>query len=178
MFQSTGQVAMNETNSAGIDDDRIAMAAKRIIRQYRLQQSDRSEGSVSAIPRSLPRSPDDLQSLRLAIDNMELAIEQIQRVQVNREAVLLEAMERIDRNVAKAAGRIDALAAEVTRIASQPALDIDRMLDEQRMSVGGVIEEFGRMMALGRALLDEAAQIHEAALTSLRAPATIGQSGH
>ncbi|WP_158744349.1 hypothetical protein [Acidisphaera sp. L21] len=152
---------MDNSNSMSMDDDSIAAAAQQLILRYRREQSTSQEAReipASSAQPNLP--PDDPRSLRLAIDNMAVAIEEIQRQQVSREAVLIGAMERIERNVAKLAGRIDALMQDMVQLQSQPIIDIDAIVDQQRVAANSMLQEFGRMMEMGRSLLDETIQIH------------------
>jgi len=152
---------MEEPLSAGLDDDRIAAAAKRIIRQYRLQEGGpAAETSTADSP---PRAP-DLPGMRLALDEMSQTIEHFHRLLERREAVFLAALERVERHVAKTEGRIDALSEEVARLASLPAIDVDSIVQEQRVATAEILKEFGDMMAIGRVMLDEAELVRSKAL--------------
>lgn len=155
---------MSEYDGSGVDDGRVALAARRIVRQYHLQQSDRSEDSASTTIARVPAEPDDIHSLRLALDEMSQTIEHLQRLLVNREAVFLATLERIDRNLAKTDGRLDALATEVARVESRSPLDLEAILEDQRSVVTSIMQEYGGMMALGRTLLDEVRDIHAASI--------------
>jgi hypothetical protein len=159
---------MDDALSTGLDDDRIAAAARRIIRQYRLQEgASAGDTTATAVPLRTP----DLPGMRLALDDMSQAIEHFHRLLERREAVFLAALERVERNVAATAGRIDALSEEVARLASQPAIDLDGVKEDSRAATAEILKEFGNMMALGRAMLDEAA------LVRIRAVSDVSEDG-
>lgn len=158
---------MSEYNGSGVDDERVSLAARRIVRQYHLQQTNRSEESGGTTVSRLPAAPDDIQGLRLAIDEMSQTIEHIQRLLVNREALFMATLERIDRNLAKTDGRLDALAMEVARIDSRVPLDVEAIMEDQRSVITSVMHEYGAMMALGRTLLDEVRDIHAVGIAAI-----------
>jgi hypothetical protein len=162
---------MSQPDFANLDDDRIATAAKRIIRQYQLQQYDHGdEGVVSSVTRSSGAS-DDVQGLKLALDDMGQAIKHMQRLLASREAVFMAALERVERNMAKIEGRVDALADEIAAATSRPLLDIDAVIDDQRTTTLSIMREFGGLMELGRCLMDEIRQMHtEIVVTTGEAP--------
>lgn len=158
---------MSEYDGSGVDDGRVSAAARRIVRQYHLQQTDRSEDSGGNTASRPPGAPDDIHGLRLALDEMSQTIEHIQRLLVNREALFMATLERIDRNLAKTDGRLDALAMEVARIDSRPPLNVEAIMEDQRSVVTSVMQEYGAMMALGRTLLDEARDMHAVGIASM-----------
>ena len=157
-------MSIDEYNGRGVEDDRVAQAAKRIVRQYHLEQTDRSEDSASAVARvrTTDTEPDNLHALRLALDDMSVKIEQMQRLMVNREAVFMATVERIERNLAKTDGLLDALSVDVARIDSQRAISLETEADDRRGEIVVMMREFSGMMALGRALIDEVNILHEA----------------
>lgn len=156
---------MSEYNGGGVEDDRVAQAARRIVRQYHLEQSDRSEDSASdETIRQSADAPDNIHGLRLALDDMAVKIEHMQRLMMNREALFMAALERIERNLAKSDGLLDALAADVARIDARPAIEREAIAEDQRSVATSIMREFSGMMALGRALLDEVRMLHDASL--------------
>lgn len=161
---------MSDMPPAGLDDGRVAAAARRIIARHRLHLADNSEDSQRLQAGRPLRAPDDLHGLRLALDGMGQAIEHVHRLLESREAVFLAALERIERNLAKLEGKVDALADEAVQAAARPALDVDTLMEGQRTATLAVMGEFGALMALGRTLLDEVRDVHAAA-TAGRAPA-------
>lgn len=158
---------MSEYDGSGVDDGRVSLAARRIVRQYHLQQTDRSEDSASTATARVPSEPDDIHGLRLAVDEMSQTIEHMQRLLVNREALFMATLERIDRNLAKTDGHLDALSMEVARIDSRSPLDVDAIIKDQRSVITSVMQEYGAMMALGRTLLEEVRDIHAASIAAM-----------
>jgi len=156
-------MSIDEYNGRGVEDDRIVQAAKRIVRQYHLEQTDRSEDSASAVARVRPADaePDNLHALRLALDDMSVKIEQMQRLMVNREALFMATLERIERNLAKTDGLLDSLSADVARIDSQRTIALESDAEDRRGEVIVMMREFSGMMALSRALIDEVKILHE-----------------
>jgi len=156
---------MSGYNDGGIEDDRVAQAARRIIRQYHLEQSDRSEDSASGDAVRQPvDAPDNIHNLRLALDDMGVKIEHMQRLMENREALFMAALERIERNLAKSDGLLDALSAQVARIDARPVIAREELADDQRAITKELMQEFSGMMALGRALLDEVRDVYNAGI--------------
>jgi hypothetical protein len=168
---------MSEYDSRGVDDDHVRQAAQRILRQFHLEQSDRSEesGGIGAAA-SASAAPDNLHALRLALDEMSARIEHIERLMSRREDVFMATLERIARNQAKSDGLLDALSVEVARIESHPAIDADRVARDREAETRELMQDFGSMMSLGRTLLDEVRDLHAAAVvTTEGAGAPIGQ---
>ena len=165
---------MNSYNGAGVEDDRLARAAQRIVRQYHLEQSDRSEDSVSTPVRRADGARDNIHEFRLALDEMGLKIEHMQRLMANREALFMAALERLERNLAKTDGRVDALSSEVARIDARPELDREANAEEQRATATALMQEWTGMMALGRALLDEVREFHGTAIPGVTQDAGAG----
>jgi hypothetical protein len=155
---------MEDPMQEGLDDERIAAAARRIIRQYRLNEGGAVE---TPAPEAKPLRTPDLPGMRQALDDMGQAIERIQRLMEHREAVFLASLERVERNLDKAKGRIDVLADEISQLASRPTIDVDRIVDDQKAAVKGILKEFEDMFALGRAMLDEAAQMRAVSLETV-----------
>lgn len=160
---------MNGYNGLGVEDDRIAQAAQRIVRQYHLEQNDRSEDSASSeTHRQSADAPDNIHGLRLALDDMAVKIEHMQRLMVNREALFMAALERIERNLAKSDGLLDALSSDVARIDARPAIAREEIAEDQRSITTALMQEVSGMMALGRALLDEVRDVHDAGITKVK----------
>jgi hypothetical protein len=146
---------MSKASLTDIDDDRLAVAARRVIQRHRLQDSDSDGGVVTPATPRASGQPDDINVLRLALDTMDQTIAHLQRLLKHREDVFAAALERIERNVAKAHGRIDALTDELAQINGRATLALDAMIDEHDQASRSIMSEYGGMLQLGRALLDD-----------------------
>lgn len=150
---------MNEATPTTLDDDRIAAAAQRVIDRFKLRQGSVADAPVGA--KIVPRlNPDDPQSLRLAIDAMAETVARLERLQTLRDQAFTAALERVERTLAKAEGRVDALAVEVAAISDRPVMAQEAVRDSQNATLSAAKAEFTSMFELTRALLDEARQLH------------------
>lgn len=150
---------MNEATPTTLDDDRIATAAQRVIDRFKLRQGSVADAPVGMkIPQSL--NADDPQSLRLALDGMAETLARMERLQALRDQAFTAALERVERTLARAEGRIDALSVEVAAASARPVIELGAVRDVQSAALTAAMSEFSSMFELTRALLDEARQLH------------------
>ena len=158
---------MNDMISVGLDDDRIATAAKRIIQQFRLQQDHGGGAALRVTTNDSPASGSDVTNTRLALEELNQSIEAMRRLMEKREVVFMAVLERMERNLAKANGRIDAMADEIAEFELTRETRLDGVLDEQELSTRLILSEFSETMAINRKIMDDILQfqyvnIHDA----------------
>lgn len=150
---------MTEATPTTLDDDRIATAAQRMIDRFQLRQGSVADGPMGT--KSAPAlNADDPHSLRLALDGMAEALVRMEQLQAVRNQAFTAALERLERMLAKAEGRIDAVSDELAAVGARPAMALDGVRESQEAMLSAAKAEFTAMFDLTRSLLDEARHLH------------------